>query len=92
MTAHPVVDCHVHVFDPARFPYADDAVYRPAGAEIAPFAQLEQVLAAHDVRHALLVAPNSGYGFDNRCLLDALARGGGRHKGVALVRHDTSRG
>ena len=25
----------------------------------------------HGMRHALIVGPNSGYGFDNRCLLDA---------------------
>ena len=94
MTAHPhpVIDCHVHVFDPARFPYADDAFYRPAGGEIATAAQLGHVLDAHAVAHALIVAPNSGYGVDNRCLLDAVARSGGRFKGVALVRNDASRG
>jgi hypothetical protein len=30
----PVIDCHVHVFDPARFPYAPGTFYAPAGAEI----------------------------------------------------------
>lgn len=90
-TPQPAIDCHVHVFDPARFAYADDAFYRPAGGEIGTADQLGRVLDAHGVRHALIVAPNSGYGFDNRCLLDALARGAGRHKGVALVRNDASR-
>jgi len=85
------VDCHVHVFDPARFPYADDTFYRPAGGEIATAAQLDQVLDAHQVQHALIVGPNSGYGLDNRCLLDALAQGGGRYKGIAVLRHDTGR-
>lgn len=88
---HPVIDCHVHVFDPLRFPYRDDAFYRPAGGEIATAAQLGQVLDAHGVAHALIVAPNSGYGLDNRCLLDAVAAGAGRFKGVALVRNDASR-
>ena len=27
----PRVECHVHVFEPDRFPYADDAYYRPTG-------------------------------------------------------------
>ena len=92
MHPYPVIDCHVHVFDPARFPYADDAFYRPAGGEIATAAQLGHVLDAHDIAQALIVAPNSGYGLDNRCLLDAVAGSNGRFKGVALVRNDASRG
>jgi predicted TIM-barrel fold metal-dependent hydrolase len=85
----PRIDCHVHVFDPERFPYAPDATYRPTGGEIGTAAQLGSVLDAHGVRHALIVGPNSGYGLDNRCLLDALASGKGRYKGVAVVRNDT---
>jgi hypothetical protein len=27
----PAVDCHVHVLDPARFPYAGGVYYRPSG-------------------------------------------------------------
>ena len=30
----PVVDCHVHVFDPRRFPYTPDTFYAPVGPEI----------------------------------------------------------
>ncbi len=84
-SAQPKIDCHVHVFDPARFPYAADAWYLPSGAETGTAANLGQVLDAHGVQHALIVGPNSGYGLDNRCLLDALARGAGRYKGVALL-------
>ena len=54
--------------------------------------QLGQVLDAHHVRHALVVGPNSGYGLDNHCLLDALAQGQGRYKGIAVVRNDASTG
>jgi predicted TIM-barrel fold metal-dependent hydrolase len=32
-----------------------------------------------------LVQPNSGYGSDNSCMLDAIAKGGGRFKGIAIV-------
>ncbi|MDO9406134.1 MAG: amidohydrolase family protein [Polaromonas sp.] len=83
----PVIDCHVHVLDPARFPYANTA-YQPTAAETGTAAQLTHVMNAHGVRHALLVGPNSGYGPDNRCMLDALARGGGRFKGIAVVDND----
>ena len=45
---------------------------------------------AYGTRHALLVGPNSGYGLDNRCLLDTIARGDGRCKGVAVVANDAT--
>lgn len=90
--AEPKVDAHCHVLDPARFAYADDVAYRPAGQEIGTTAQYRRVMDAYGVRHALLVGPNSGYGLDNRCLLDAIAQGQGRFKGIAVVRNDASRG
>ncbi len=92
LQAEPKIDCHMHIFDPARFPYSADTFYRPAGGEIATVLQLDALREAHGVRHALLVGPNSGYGFDNRCLLDALTHGGGRYKGIAVVSNDVSRG
>lgn len=87
-----LIDCHVHVFDPLRFPYAADACYRPLPGETGSPAQLGHVLDAHGVRHALIVGPNSGYGQDNRCLLDTIARGAGRYKGIAVVGNETSLG
>ena len=92
IVSHGRCDCHVHVFDPARFPYAADAWYLPSAAETGTPAQLGHVLDAHGVRQALLVGPNSGYGLDNRCLLDAIAQGRGRYKGIAVVRNDAGRG
>ena len=86
----PKIDCHVHVVDPIRFPYREDTHYRPAGQEIGTADQLWRVMDVYGVGHALIVGPNSGYGFDNRCLLDALAQSGGRCKGVAVVRNDVS--
>ncbi len=87
----PKIDCHNHVLDPARFAYADDVVYRPGGQEIATRLQHADVMNAYGVTHALLVGPNSGYGNDNRCLLDALAHDRERFKGIAVVRNDVSR-
>ena len=84
------IDAHCHVIDPARFAYAPDVNYRPAGQEVGTLAQYRQVMDAYGVRHALLVGPNSGYGLDNRCLLDAIAAGAGRFKGIAVVRNDAS--
>ena len=82
------IDAHVHVLDPSRFPYNADTHYAPAGQELGTPAQLMQVMESYGTRHALLVGPNSGYGLDNRCLLDTIARGGDRFKGIAVVRND----
>ncbi len=79
------IDTHCHVLDPARWPFAPDVAYHPSGQEIAPLEQYLQVMDAYAIGHALLVGPNSGYATDNRCLLDALERGQGRFKGVAVV-------
>ena len=87
----PKIDCHVHIFDPERFPYTPDVFYRPSGHEIATALQFRYLLDAHDVQHAVISQPNSGYGLDNRCMLSAVAEGGGRYKGVAVVRNDASR-
>jgi predicted TIM-barrel fold metal-dependent hydrolase len=87
----PKIDCHNHVFDPARFPYVPEAIYRPAGQEIGTAAQLMRVLDAYGVQYALIVGPTSGYAADSRCLLDAIAGSGGRCKGVAVVPLDAGR-
>ena len=81
----PKIDSHVHVLDPQRFPYNPNTHYAPAGQELGTPAQLTEVMEAYGTRHALLVGPNSGYGLDNRCLLDTIARGGDRFKGIAVV-------
>lgn len=81
----PKVDCHNHILDPARFPYTADTPFRPSGQEIATAAQINHVFRTYGVRNALVVQPNSGYGEDNRCLLDAIAASTGRFKGIAFV-------
>ncbi len=89
--AAPKIDCHVHVLDPARFPYATDVHYRPAGQEMGGYEDLVGVMDAYGTRHALIVGPNSGYGLDNRYLLHALRESRRRCKGIAVVRNDASR-
>ena len=88
--AQPKVDCHCHVLDPSGFAYASDVSYRPARQEVGTADYFSHVLDAYGVQHALLVGPNSGYGTDNRCLLDAIAHGQGRFKGIAVVPNDAS--
>lgn len=75
-------DAHVHVFDPARFPYVARRSYTPAAATVDDLLAFQQRIGTERM---VLVQP-SGYGTDNRCLLDALARlGPARARGVAVV-------
>jgi predicted TIM-barrel fold metal-dependent hydrolase len=85
----PKIDCHCHVLDPAGFAYGADTFYRPSGQEVATALQLSQMHDAYGVRYGLIVGPNSGYEEDNRCLLDAIERGRGRYKGIAVVANGT---
>jgi predicted TIM-barrel fold metal-dependent hydrolase len=84
------IDCHNHILDPERYPYWPETRYRPAGQEIGTEQQLHMVCDTYGVRHCLVVGPNSGYGLDNTCLLDSIARSQGRFKGIAVVRNDAS--
>ena len=89
--AEPKIDCHNHILDPQRYPYNPEARHRPSAQEIGTEAQMHAICDAYHVKHCLVVGPNSGYGLDNSCLLDAISRSNGRFKGVAVVRNDTSR-
>jgi len=83
------VDSHCHVFDTTLFPYTADAAYQPPPHGAGSREQLAAVLDAHGLSHPLLVNPTSGYGYDNRCLIAAIAASHGRFKGMARVHPDT---
>jgi predicted TIM-barrel fold metal-dependent hydrolase len=86
----PKIDCHAHVLDPARYPYGKDVHYKPAGQEIGPAVQLTEVMKTFGVKHLLLVQPNSGYGSDNSCMLDAIRSHEDLFKGVAIADLDAN--
>ena len=86
----PKIDTHCHVIDPARFPYQASTAYRPAGQEIAPLDHFLRVMDQHGVRHALVVSTHSGYSQDLAPVLDALDRGEGRFRGIAVVDSEIS--
>ena len=48
------------------------------------------MLDAAGIERVVLVNPTSGYGDDNRCMLDALERLGPRARGIARVPLDVS--
>lgn len=75
-------DCHAHVFEPARFPYARERAYTPPTAGVQQLAQLHRQLS---VDRVVLVQP-SVYGTDNACMLDALqVLGLDASRGIAVV-------
>jgi predicted TIM-barrel fold metal-dependent hydrolase len=82
-------DCHVHLFDPGRFPFAASTAYHPVPSEWGDAEALQRVLAAHGLAQALLVNPVAGYAFDNRC---PLRRHPDRFRGVAIVAPDAGEG
>jgi predicted TIM-barrel fold metal-dependent hydrolase len=75
-------DCHVHVFDPARFPYFAGRVYTP------PEATADDLLALQRQLHfdRVVVVQPSVYGVDNACTLDAVKKlGPVRARAVAVI-------
>ena len=83
---HDACDCHVHIFDPARFPYTAKRVYTPPQALIEDLLDLHKTLRMDRV---VIVQP-SVYGTDNSCTLDAVRKLGARARGVAVIDKDTS--
>ena len=91
MTSQPMpakaVDCHAHIFPP------DFALPPGPGHKPEPYQRVTRqdhaaMLARHGFTHGVLSQP-SGYQFDNRAMLDAMAHGGGRIKGIANVPYDS---
>jgi len=75
-------DCHVHVFDPDRFPYAANRAYTPGKARVQALTALHKGMGFSRV----VVVQPSIYGTDNACLLDAIAQLGlDRARGIAVV-------
>jgi predicted TIM-barrel fold metal-dependent hydrolase len=75
-------DAHAHIFGPAdKFPYAPGRGYTPPDAPVERYVALLDQLGFD---HGVLVQGNA-HGYDNRVLLDALARFPQRLRGVAIT-------
>ncbi|WP_269501517.1 amidohydrolase family protein [Burkholderia sp. IMCC1007] len=81
-TSH-ACDCHIHIYDDA-YPLAPTATFRPPHAPVDAYRRVQQALG---VARVVVVQP-TGYGFDNRCTLAALAALGPQARGVATVPAD----
>ena len=75
-------DAHCHVFGPAaRFPFAEGRTYTPPDRG-------KEDLAALYARLGLtrsVIVQGAAHGTDNSAMLDAIASGRGRYRGIALI-------
>lgn len=76
-------DCHVHVYEPG-YPLAPTATFQPPHAPASAYQAVQQALGLGRV----IVVQPTGYGFDNRCTLDAIAQLGPGARGIAVVPPD----
>jgi predicted TIM-barrel fold metal-dependent hydrolase len=75
-------DTHAHIFGPSeKFPYTPGRGYTPPDAPVEMYLKLLDRLGC---AHGLIVQGNA-HGYDNRVLLDALARFPQRLRGVAIT-------
>ncbi|MDM0058872.1 amidohydrolase family protein [Variovorax fucosicus] len=75
-------DCHLHVFDPARFSFDMSRSYTPPAATATDLIEFQQKMRMHRV---VLVQP-SCYGFDNAAMLDAIAQlSPAKARGIAVL-------
>jgi len=76
------IDCHNHIVGPqSKYPMAATRTYTPPEASVA---QLKTLRMQTGASRNVIVQP-SFYGFDNSCLLDAMAELGNSVRGIAVV-------
>jgi predicted TIM-barrel fold metal-dependent hydrolase len=74
-------DCHMHIYDPARFAMPPNPRAAPSNAAVAQYRLLQQRIGTTRV---VVVQPRN-YATDNRVTLDALAQLAPNARGVAVV-------
>jgi predicted TIM-barrel fold metal-dependent hydrolase len=83
------VDTHVHVFDAERFPPPEGPGYKPRPGERASAERLAMLLGEHGIAGAVVVQL-SGYGTDNRSVLDAVAQAPGERRAIVSLPPDVN--
>jgi D-galactarolactone isomerase len=78
-------DTHIHIFD-ERYKTAPTAFFQPPHAPLADYLAVQAALGLSRV----VVVQTSVYGFDNACMLEAMARIGPGARGVAVVPVDVA--
>src|SRR5438270_14077140 len=78
-------DCHTHIFDPQRFPFAATRTYTPDPATVPELKEMHRKL--HIDRTVIVQA--SVYGTDNAVTIDAVKQLGSASRGVAVIDEHT---
>jgi D-galactarolactone isomerase len=73
-------DCHMHVYEHG-YALAPTATFTPPHAPVPAYQQVQRQLGLERV----IVVQPTGYGFDNACTLDAIARLGAGARGIVVV-------
>ena len=74
-------DCHMHIYDPARFPMPPSQRVAPTHAAVPEYRLLQRRIGTTRV---VIVQPRN-YATDNRVTVDAIARLGPNARGVAVL-------
>ena len=76
-------DTHIHFYGPPeRYPLAPTATFTPPPATVEAYRKVQQRLG---LQRVVVVQP-SGYGFDNRCTLDAVKQLGDAARAVVVAK------
>lgn len=78
-------DTHMHVYED-RFPLVPNAIFKPPHAPVSDYLAMRRRLG---IERTIVVQP-SGYGFDNTCMLEAIAAMGPSARGIAVVGADVT--
>jgi D-galactarolactone isomerase len=73
-------DCHIHIYE-EKYPLAPNATFKPPHAPVSEYRKIQHALGFD---RAIVVQP-TGYGFDNRCTLEAIAQLGENARGIAVI-------
>lgn len=75
-------DCHMHIYDPDRYPYPSPTATPPPKATVADYRLLQRRIGT---KRTVVVTP-SNYLTDNRVTIDAIQELGRKHaRGVAVI-------
>ena len=81
-------DTHFHIFGPPElFPFLSTHEYTPPAAPLEHYLKMTEVIG---MQRGVVVQP-SVHGLDNSATLDAIAKSGGRFRGVARIDDKTSK-
>ncbi len=75
------IDCHIHIFDSARFKHQNGGPALPNDALISHYEKVQNWLGMEKV----VIAQGNAYQFNNECILNALSHFGNKARAIVAV-------